>query len=75
MGQQEAAGVFVERTPAKARCYSSSPRGAPSKEMAGIIHVSIRTVEFHKTNLIKALGLTTTAELMQYAMKRDLVGF
>ena len=48
--------------------------GRTIKEIAGILNVSPRTVEFHKTNLGKVLGVRTTAELTRYAVKRGIVG-
>ena len=47
--------------------------GRTMKEIAKAFGVSPRTVEFHKTNLVRHLGLKTTAELAQYAVKRGLV--
>ena len=41
-----------------------------TKEMAKILHLSPRTVEFHKYRIMKALTLRTTLELAEYAMKR-----
>jgi DNA-binding NarL/FixJ family response regulator len=46
--------------------------GRNTKEMAEILHVSPRTIEFHKYRIMKALGLGTTAELVQYAIKRGI---
>ena len=48
--------------------------GRTIKEIAGILNVSPRPVEFHKTNLVKVLGVRTTAELTRYAVKRGIVG-
>ena len=48
--------------------------GRTIKEIAGILNVSPRTFEFHKTNLVKVLGVRTTAELTRYAVKRGIVG-
>src|SRR3984957_12821332 len=36
------------------------------KEIAGILNVSPRTVEFHKNNIVAKTGLRTTAELARY---------
>jgi DNA-binding NarL/FixJ family response regulator len=47
--------------------------GRSTKEIAKILHVSPRTVEFHRYRLMKALGLRTTAELVQYAIKHRLI--
>jgi DNA-binding CsgD family transcriptional regulator len=43
------------------------------KEIAAILNVSPRTVEFHKNNLVAKTGLRTTAELARYAVRRGLV--
>jgi len=47
--------------------------GKARKEMSSILKVAIRTVAFHKSNLMEKLGLRTTAELTQYAIRRRLV--
>jgi len=43
------------------------------KEIAAILNVSPRTVEFHKNNLVVKTGLRTTAELSRYAARNGLV--
>ena len=43
------------------------------KEIAAILNVSPRTVEFHKNNLAAKTGLRTTAELARYAVRQGLV--
>jgi DNA-binding NarL/FixJ family response regulator len=43
------------------------------KEIAASLDLSIRTVEFHKYEMMQALGVRTTAELMQFALRHDLV--
>jgi DNA-binding NarL/FixJ family response regulator len=47
--------------------------GRSLKEIACILRVSIKTVEFHKTRITKQLGLRTTAELTKYAVTHGLV--
>ena len=47
--------------------------GRNTKEIAEILHVSPRTVEFHRFRLMKTLGLHATAELVQYAIKYRLI--
>ena len=63
----------AELTPRQREVLQLVAEGRTIKEMATILDVSPRTVEFHKTNLSKILGVTTTAELTQYAVKRGLV--
>jgi DNA-binding NarL/FixJ family response regulator len=43
------------------------------KQIAGILNVSPRTVEFHKNNIVAKTGLRTTAELARYAARHGLV--
>jgi DNA-binding NarL/FixJ family response regulator len=48
--------------------------GRSAKEIAEILKVSPRTVEFHKYRIMEALGMHTTAELTQYAIRHGIVG-
>jgi DNA-binding NarL/FixJ family response regulator len=47
--------------------------GHTSKEIAGILNVSTKTVEFHKGRIKMELGLRSIAELTKFAVKRGLV--
>jgi DNA-binding NarL/FixJ family response regulator len=47
--------------------------GKSAKEIAKILHVSTRTVEFHKYNMMEQLGLKTTAELIHFAIKHGII--
>lgn len=47
--------------------------GRSLKEIASILSVSVKTVEFHKTRIAKQLGLYTTADLTKYALSHGLV--
>jgi DNA-binding NarL/FixJ family response regulator len=47
--------------------------GRSLKEIASILCVSAKTVEFHKTRISKQLGLHTTADLTKYAVAHGLV--
>ena len=47
--------------------------GRSIKEIAAILKVASKTVEFHKYRLMEELGLRTTAELTQYAIKHGIV--
>lgn len=47
--------------------------GRSSKEIATILSIAPQTVEFHKHDIRKQLGLRTIAELTQYAIKHGIV--
>ncbi len=48
--------------------------GHSSKEIASILKVSPRTVEFHRACIVAKLGLHTTAEMTKYAMAQGITG-
>lgn len=62
----------VELTARQREVLQLVAEGHSAKEIADILHVSPRTVEFHKYRLMELLGVHTTAELTQYAVKRGI---
>jgi DNA-binding NarL/FixJ family response regulator len=47
--------------------------GRSAKEIAALLHISVRTAEFHRERVMHALGLGTTAELVQYAIRNGII--
>lgn len=47
--------------------------GRSLKEIASILCVSVKTVTFHKTRIVRQLGVHSTADLTKYAMTHGLV--
>lgn len=47
--------------------------GKSLKEIAAILDLSVKTVEFHKSHIMRALNLHTTAELTKFAIAHGLV--
>ncbi len=48
--------------------------GKRNKEIAEILNVSVRTVEFHRMRLMTKLGAHSVAELTAFAMREGLIG-
>lgn len=48
--------------------------GHGTKEIATILNVSVKTVEFHKSRVMQQLDLHTTADLTKYAITHGITG-
>jgi DNA-binding NarL/FixJ family response regulator len=48
-------------------------QGVNNAEIGNRLNISPRTVETHRTNLMRKLGLKTQAELLRYAMQHGIV--
>ena len=47
--------------------------GYQAKEIASILDISTRTVEYHKYQMMKDIGMKTVADLVRYAVKHNIV--
>ncbi|OVE80023.1 hypothetical protein BVY02_01485 [bacterium J17] len=47
--------------------------GRPNREVAKLLHISPRTIDSHRANIMKKLGLSSNAELVQVAIKSGLI--
>jgi DNA-binding NarL/FixJ family response regulator len=47
--------------------------GKSNSAIASVLHISIRTVENHRANIMKKLELKKTADLVRYAIQRGMV--
>ena len=47
--------------------------GRSTKQIAAVLQISPRTVEFHRYRAMQSLGLHTLAELVQYAIRHQMV--
>jgi len=47
--------------------------GKSAKEVASSLCISPRTVEFHKYRIMDELGMSTSAELVQYSIKHGII--
>jgi len=61
-------------TPRQREVLQLVAEGKTMKEVAAILEISPRTAESHKYEIMQALGVQTTAELVQCAVRMKLVG-
>jgi len=48
--------------------------GRANKEIAALLHVSEKTVDYHKSSIKRLLMINSTAELTQFAIKHRIIG-
>jgi two-component system response regulator NreC len=48
--------------------------GFTNREIAGQLHLSVKTVETYRARAMEKLGLQSRAQLVEYAMRRGLLG-
>src|SRR5580704_10657110 len=60
-------------TPRQREVLQLIAEGRTMKEVASILHISPRTAESHKYEIMQTLGVDTTAALVQYAERAKLV--
>jgi two-component system, NarL family, response regulator NreC len=47
--------------------------GKPNREVAKALHISTRTIDSHRANIMKKLGINSNAELVQMAIKHKII--
>lgn len=60
-------------TPRQREVLQLIAEGKSAKQIAALLKISIRTAEAHKANILKALGIESTAELVQYAIRNGII--
>jgi len=60
-------------TPRQREILQLLAEGGSAKQVADKLQISTRTVEFHKYQMMEALGLHNSAELLHFAIKHGLV--
>ena len=60
-------------TPRQREVLQLFTEGHSAKEVAGSLHISVRTAENHKAQIMRLLGATSTADLVQCAIRHGLI--
>ena len=69
---QDSRDELSKLTPRQREVLQLLTEGHSAKEIASILNISPRTVEFHKYRIMKDLGLTSVAEMIKYAIKHGI---
>ena len=60
-------------TPRQCEVIQLLAEGKPMKQIGDILHLTPRTVAFHKYRIMEQLALNSSAELIQFAIKNHIV--
>lgn len=60
-------------TPRQREVLQLVAEGHSAKEIAKLLNISTRTAEAHKARILEVLGLRSTAELVQYAIRNSII--
>ena len=55
------------------RIIELSHEGLSGKQIAYLLHISPRTVDNHKNNIFRKLGINSTLEMVQYALRKGII--
>jgi DNA-binding NarL/FixJ family response regulator len=64
---------FDPLTPREQEVVKLIAEAHPSKEIASMLTISVKTVERHRANILEKLGMRDRVELTRYAIRRGLV--
>ena len=65
--------AYSALTPREQEVMRLLAEGVSKKEIAQMLFISIKTVENHRTNIMKKIGFHSTMELIRYAAKLGLI--
>jgi DNA-binding NarL/FixJ family response regulator len=65
-------GKGTRTTPRETEIMSLLAVGKTNKEIAALLHITVRTVETHRSKIMLKLGIHSLAELIRYAMDHGI---
>lgn len=65
--------IVIPLTEREIEILKNVAEGYSNQDIANRLNISIRTVETHKSNIMKKLEMDNTAELVKYAIKHNLI--
>ena len=64
---------FIKLTDREREVLQLIAEGRVNREIAELLHISIKTVESHRAHIMEKLGIRNIAELTQYAIRKGLI--
>ena len=72
-GNSISSGAAQSLTPRQSEVLQLIAEGSTAKQVAAALKISVRTAEAHRAHIMEALGLDSTAELVQYAIRNGII--
>jgi DNA-binding NarL/FixJ family response regulator len=71
LNKQKKSGTIL--TPREESVVQLIAEGHTNKSISSILKLSVKTVETHRASAMRKLGMSSTAELVRYAIRRKLI--
>ncbi|UCE63039.1 MAG: response regulator transcription factor [Nitrospirota bacterium] len=71
-GSEKQVPKLKQLTPRQREILQLIGEGKSTKDIAAFLSISVKTVEFHKSNIMETLAIHTTAQLTRYAVAHGL---
>jgi DNA-binding NarL/FixJ family response regulator len=65
--------ISSEFTEQEKRVLEYCLKGLAAKQIADYLNITTRTVEWHKSNIFRKLGINSTVEMVQFAVKNGII--
>lgn len=65
--------MITQLSPRETEVLKQFAEGRTNKQIADNLFISIRTVETHKTNIMKKINIKTTVDLVKFAIKNNII--
>lgn len=61
-------------TPRERQVLVGIAQGFPNRDIAGALEISVKTIDTHRSKVLKKLSLRNNSDLTRYAIRHSLIG-
>lgn len=65
-------GLYQQLTPTEKKVFILLAKGLINKEVAEVLHVSVHTIETHKSNIRQKMGIKSDVEFLSIGIKEEI---